>query len=156
MPQRHDETKTLQDLDTTKTPQDYKTPQKLRDHKTKTPWRHNKTMGHHKGTMTQHKIPQDTTNRKQRNHGNFLACFCHFKVPYRPPSDKILSYSCRGGSNLWFAWSYIKIEQELPSEISKWWGKLQMLISLERDKISKFQIHIWNQWQILHQIDVVL
>ena len=31
-----------------------------------------------------------------------------------------------------------------------------MLISLKQDKIVKFQVHIWNQWKILHQIDVVV
>ena len=31
-----------------------------------------------------------------------------------------------------------------------------MLISPKQDKTAKFQVHIWNQWQILHQIDVVV
>ena len=30
-----------------------------------------------------------------------------------------------------------------------------MLVSPKLDKITKFQVHIWNQHQILHQIDVV-
>ena len=85
-----------------------------------------------------------------------LAHFCHFKAPYRFPSGNITSYSCRGGHKLWFAWSYIKIGQVLRSEMRKMWSKWQLLISPKRDKISKFQVHIWNQQQILHLIDVVL
>ena len=27
-----------------------------------------------------------------------------------------------------------------------------MLISLKGDKISKFQVHIWNQWEILEDL----
>ena len=84
------------------------------------------------------------------------ARFCDFKAPYRPPSGKVILYSCRGGPKLRFAWSYIKIGQVLTSEMRKMRSKLQMLISLKLDKISKFQVHIWNQQQILHLIDVVL
>ena len=51
----------------------------------------------------------------------FLAHFCRFWVPYRPPSGKITSYSCRGGHKLQNEWSNIKIGQVLTSEISKEW-----------------------------------
>ena len=47
------------------------------------------------------------------------AIFGTFFASYRPPSGKIFSYSCRGGHKLRNEWSYIKIGQELPSEISK-------------------------------------
>ena len=39
--------------------------------------------------------------------------FGMFLVPYRPPSGKILSYSCRGGHMLQNEWCYIKIRQVL-------------------------------------------
>ena len=84
------------------------------------------------------------------------ARFCHFKTPYRLSSGNITSYSCRGGHKLRFAWSYIKIRHVLRSEMRKMRSQLQMLISPKRHKISKFQVHIWNQQQILHLIDVVL
>ena len=42
-------------------------------------------------------------------------------MPYRPPSGKILSYSCRGGHKLQNEWCYIKIGQVLRSEMSKEW-----------------------------------
>ena len=80
----------------------------------------------------------------------FLAPFCDFKASYMPPSGKVTVYSWRGGPKLRFAWSYIKIGQVLRSEMRKMWKKLQMLVSPKLDKISKFQVHIWNQQQILH------
>ena len=83
-----------------------------------------------------------------------LAHFCDFKAPYRLLSGRMTPYSCRGGPKLRFAWSYIKIGQVLSSEMRKKWSKWQLLISPKRDMISKFQVHIWNQQQILHLIDV--
>ena len=80
----------------------------------------------------------------------FLTRSCYFKAPYRPLSGKVTVYSCRGDPKLRFAWSYIKIGQVLRSEMKKMWNKLQMLVSPKLDKISKFQVHIWNQQQILH------
>ena len=104
-------------------------------------------------TTRGYKAPKNSKNvPKIANVGTFLQ----FKAPYRLPSGNITSYSCRGGHKLRFAWSYIKIGQVLKSEMRKMWSKWQMLISLKRDKISKFQVHIWNQQQILHLIDVVL
>ena len=47
------------------------------------------------------------------------ACFCDFKAPYRPASDKMTSYSCRGGPKLRFAWLNIIIGQALRSEMRK-------------------------------------
>ena len=84
------------------------------------------------------------------------AHFCHVKTSYRLSSCNITSYSCRGGHKLQFAWSYIKIGWVLRSEMRKMWSKWELLISLKQDKISKFQVHIWNQQQILHLINVVL
>ena len=50
-----------------------------------------------------------------------ICCFGMFLVPYRPPSGKILSYSCRGGHKLQNEWCYINIGQVLRSEMSKEW-----------------------------------
>ena len=48
-----------------------------------------------------------------------LAIFGTFFASYRPPSGKIISYSCRGGHKLRNEWSYIKIRQVLSSEMRK-------------------------------------
>ena len=71
------------------------------------------------------------------------------------PSVNLSSYSCRAGHKLQNKYWNIKIGQELASEM-KMWSNLKMLISPKLDKISKFQVHIWNQQEILHKIDVVL
>ena len=38
-----------------------------------------------------------------------IGDFGMFLASYRPPSGKIISYSCRGGHKLRNEWSYIKI-----------------------------------------------
>ena len=48
-----------------------------------------------------------------------LTIFGTFFASYRPPSGKIISYSCRGGHKLRNEWSYIKIGQVLSSEMRK-------------------------------------
>ena len=80
--------------------------------------------------------------------GNF-RCF-------RGPSGNLSSDSFRAGHKLQNKYSNIKIRQELTSEMIKMWGNLKMFVSQKLDKISKFQAHIWNQWEILHKIDEVL
>ena len=72
------------------------------------------------------------------------------------PSGSFSSDSCRAGHKLWNEYWNIKIGQVLTSEMRKMWINLKMLVSPKLDKISKFQVHIWNQQEILHKIDVVL
>ena len=66
------------------------------------------------------------------------------------------SDSCRVGYQLQNEYSNIKIGQELTSEMRKMLGNLKILVSWKLDKTSTFEAHIWNQQQILHNIDVVL
>ena len=55
-------------------------------------------------------LPGDLQVSKKCQCWWFLAHFCHFRVPYGPPSGKITSYSCRGGHKLWNEWSNIKLD----------------------------------------------
>ena len=50
--------------------------------------------------------------------GNFWQVFANLQPIIGPPVVRY-SYSSRGSSRLQFEWSYIKIGQELPSEIKK-------------------------------------
>ena len=46
-----------------------------------------------------------------------ISIFGHFKAPYRHQRGKVIPYSCRGGPELQFKGCYIKIGQELASEM---------------------------------------
>ena len=48
-----------------------------------------------------------------------ISIFGHFRAPYGHHSGMITTYSCRGGSELQFKGCYIKIGQELASEMRK-------------------------------------
>ena len=54
---------------------------------------------------------------KNADIGNFWHIFCHFEAPYRFLNIIKTFFSCRGGSKLQFGGSYVKISQELASEM---------------------------------------
>ena len=74
----------------------------------------------------------------QKNAPNIahISVFGHFRTPYGHHSGMITTYSCRGGSEFQFKECYIKIGQELASEMRKMWSNLNFdMITFKFDNL---------------------
>ena len=65
-----------------------------------------------------------------------ISIFGHFRTPYGHHRGMITTYSYRGGSELWLKSCYIKISQELASEMRKMWSNLNFdMITFKFDNL---------------------